>query len=62
MWDAHTKTRTESLADGRERAMGFHTGTTVALGFSIGQRRFVLGQAIDLYTMVWTINSCLALQ
>ena len=62
VWDAHTKIHTEPLADERERAMGFRTGTTAAPGLSEGQRRFVLGQAMDLHTMVWTVSLCLALQ
>jgi len=62
VWDTHTKTHTEPLADEQERAMGFPTGTTAAPGLSEGQRRFVLGQAIDLHTMVWTVGLCLSLQ
>ena len=50
--NAHTKTHTEPLADEQECAMGFRTGTTATLGLSEGQRRFVLGQAMDLHTMV----------
>ena len=60
VWDAHTKTHTESLAD--ERDMGFRTGTTTAPGLSEGQRHFVLGQTMDLHTMVWIVDLCLALQ
>jgi hypothetical protein len=62
VWDAHTKAHTEPLADEWERAMGFRTGTTAAPGLSEGQRRFVLGQAMDLHTMVWTVGLCLLLQ
>jgi len=62
VWDAHTKTHTEPLADERERAMGFRTSTTAAPGLSEGQRRFVLGQTMDLNTMVWIAGLCLALQ
>ena len=62
VWDADTKTHTEPLAGERERAMGFRTGTTATPGLSEGQRRFVLGQAMDLHTMVWTVGLCLALQ
>ena len=51
VWDAYTKIHTEPLADKRERAMGFRTSTTKAPGFSKGQRRFVLGQTIDLQTI-----------
>ena len=62
VWDDHTKTNTEPLVDERERAMGFRTGTTATPSFSKDQRRFVLGQAMDLHTMVWTVSLCLALQ
>ena len=62
VWDDTTNTHTEPLVDDRERAMGFLTGTTVAPGFSAGQRCFVLGQAMDLHTMMWTVSLCLALQ
>ena len=60
--DVATKTHTQPLADKRERAVGFCTGTTAAPGLSKGQRRFVLDQAMDLHTMVWTNSICLALQ
>ena len=62
VWDAHTKTYTELLVDERERTMKFRTGTTAAPGFSEGQRRFILGQIMDLNTMVWIAGLCLALQ
>ena len=62
VWDATTNTHTEPLADEKERAMEFRMSTTVAPGLSEGQRRFVLGQAMDLHTMVWTVSLCLALQ
>ena len=42
--------------------MGFRIGTTSALGLSKGQQCFMLGQAMDLHTMVWTVGLCLALQ
>ena len=47
VWDAHTKTHTELLADERERAMEFRTSTTAAPGLSEGQRRFVLGHGME---------------
>jgi hypothetical protein len=62
VWDAHTKTHTEPLADERECAIGFRNGTTATHGLFEGQRRFVLGQTIDLHTMVWIVGLCLALQ
>ena len=42
--------------------MEFRTRTTATSGFSKDQQCFVLGQTMDLYTMVWTIILCLALQ
>jgi hypothetical protein len=42
--------------------MGFPTGTTAAHGLQEGQRRFLLGQAIDLNSIVWIIGICLAAQ
>lgn len=38
-----------------------HPKTIATLGFFEGQRRFVLGQAIDLNTMMCTVDLCLAL-
>ena len=60
--DADTKTHTKPLHDKQERAMGFCTGTTATPGLSEGQRCFVLGQAMDIHTMVWTVGLRLALQ
>jgi hypothetical protein len=62
IWNAHTKTQTEPLIDERERAMGSYIGTTANPDLSKGQRRFVLGQTMDLHTMVWTVRLCIALQ
>jgi len=42
--------------------MGFPTGTTAAHGLQEGQRRFLLGQAMDLNSIVWIIGICLAAQ
>jgi hypothetical protein len=38
----------EPNADKRKKAMGFPTGTTNMHGMSEQQRRFLLGQAMDL--------------
>jgi site-specific DNA-cytosine methylase len=62
VWDSRSQTHDEPTADERERAMGFPTGTTAAHGLQEGQRRFLLGQAMDLNTMVWIIGICLAAQ
>ena len=42
--------------------MGFFTSTTVACDFTEGPRGFLLGQAIDLNTLVWVLGMCLAIQ
>jgi hypothetical protein len=62
VWDSTSQTYEEPSADERERAMGFLTGTTAAPDLSEGQRRFLLGQAIDLNTLVWVCGLCFAAQ
>ena len=62
VWDDLSQTYEEPSADERERAMGFLTGTTAAPGLSEGQRRFLLGQAIDLNTLVWVCGLSFAIQ
>ena len=62
VWENHIKTHTKPSTDEREHALGFCTGTTTSYGFFEGQRRFVLGQAMDLNTMVLMVNLCFALQ
>jgi len=62
VWDVVSQAYEEPSADERERAMGFLTGTTAAPGLSEGQRRFLLGQAIDLNTLVWICGLSFALQ
>ena len=57
-----SQTHDEPTADERERAMGFLTGTTAAHGLREGQRRFLLGQAMDLNSIVWIIGICFAAQ
>ena len=42
--------------------MEFCMGAIATSGLSEGQRCFVLGQAMDLHTMVWTVSLCVALQ
>ena len=42
--------------------MGFLTGTTAAHGLQEGQRRFILGQAMNLNSIVWIIGIYLAAQ
>ena len=62
LWNTKVHTHEEPNADERERAMGFLTGTTAAHDLTEGQRRFVLGQAMDLNTLVWFLGVCLAVQ
>ncbi|HEY9806811.1 MAG TPA: DNA cytosine methyltransferase [Candidatus Obscuribacterales bacterium] len=62
VWDSMSQTHEEPTADERERAMGFLTGTTSAHDLTEGQRRFLLGQAMDLNTLVWVFGICLAIQ
>ena len=62
VWDDHTKIHTERLANEQEHAIGFLTSITTTPGLSEGQRRFMLGQALDLNTMGLTIDFYLALQ
>jgi hypothetical protein len=42
--------------------MGFPTGTTAIHEFQEGQRRFLLGQAMDLNSIVWIIGIYLTAQ
>ena len=60
VWDTTTQRLEEPQAD--ERAMGFFIGTTIAPEMTEVQRRQVLGQAIDLTSIVWFIGVCLAVQ
>ena len=62
VWDTTTQRLEEPRADEREHAMGFSTGTTAAPEMTEVQRRQVLGQAMDLTSMVWFIGVCLAVQ
>jgi hypothetical protein len=62
IWDSKFQTHDEPTADERECAMGFLTGTTAAHRLQEGQRRFLLGQAMDLNSIVWIIGICLAAQ
>jgi hypothetical protein len=52
----------EPNVDERERAMGFPTGTTHVPGISEQQRRFLLGQAIDLNCFTWVVSLVVAEQ
>ena len=62
VWDSTSQSYEEPSANERERAMGFLTGTTAAPDLSEGQRRFLLGQAIDLNTLVWVCGLWFAIQ
>jgi hypothetical protein len=56
VWDSITQEMVEPNADERERAMGFPTGTTNVHGISEQQRRFLLGQAMDLNCLTWVVS------
>jgi hypothetical protein len=51
VWDSIMQEMVEPNADERERAMGFPTSTTNVNGISEQQRRFLLGQAMDLNSL-----------
>jgi hypothetical protein len=60
VWDSITQEMVEPNADERERAMGFPTGTTNVHGMSEQQRRFLLGQAMDLNCLTWVVSLVVA--
>jgi hypothetical protein len=62
VWDSITQEMVEPNADERERAMGFPTGTTNVHGISEQQRRFLLGQAMDLNCLIWAVSLVVAEQ
>ena len=62
VFDTSTQCLQEPCADERERAMGFLTGTTSGPGITESQRRHILGQAMDLNSMVWFLGICLIAQ
>jgi hypothetical protein len=62
VWDSITQEMVEPNADERERAMGFPIGTTNVHGISEQQRRFLLGQAMDLNCLTWVISLVVAEQ
>ena len=62
IWDANSQTHEEPSVHERECDMDFLTSTTAVYDFTKGQRRSLLGQAIDLNTLVWVFGICLAVQ
>jgi hypothetical protein len=56
VWDSTTQEMVEPNVDERERAMGFPTGTTNFSGLSEHQRRFLLGQAMDVNCLTWILS------
>jgi hypothetical protein len=62
VWDSIMQEIVEPNADERERAMGFPTGTTNVHGISEQQRRFLLGQAMDLNCLTWVVSLVVAEQ
>jgi hypothetical protein len=61
-WDSITQEMVEPNANECERAMGFPTGTTNVNGISEQQRRFLLGQAMDLNYLTWVVSLVVAEQ
>jgi hypothetical protein len=61
-WDSITQEMVEPNTDERERAMGFPTDTTIVHGISEQQRRFLLGQAMDLNCLLWVVSLVVAEQ
>jgi hypothetical protein len=62
VWDSTTQEMVEPNAEERERAMGFPTGTTNVPGLSGHQRRFLLGQAMDVNCLTWIVSLVVAEQ
>jgi hypothetical protein len=62
IWNSTTQEMVEPNADKRERAMGFPTGTTHVPDISEQQRRFLLGQAMDLNCLTWVVSLVVAEQ
>ena len=62
VWDANTRTYEEPNADECERAMGFPSHNTLSHDLIDGQRHFLLGQAMDLTSLVWFLGICLVFQ
>jgi hypothetical protein len=60
VWDSIMQEMVEPNAEERERAMGFPTGTTNVHGISEQQRRFLLGQAMDLNYLIWVVSLVVA--
>jgi hypothetical protein len=62
VWDSTTQEMVEPNADERERAMDFSTGTTNVPGLLEHQRRFLLGQAMDVNCLIWIVSLVVAEQ
>jgi hypothetical protein len=60
VWDSITQEMVEPNAEECERAMGFPTGTTQVPSISEQQRRFLLGQAMDLNCLTWVVSLVVA--
>jgi hypothetical protein len=56
VWDSIAQEMVEPNADERERAMGFPIGITNVPGISEQQRRFLLGQVMDLNCLTWIVS------
>jgi len=57
IWDLFTEDYTEPTAEERERAMGYHPGSTAASGITEQQRCEILGKSMDANSLmfIWAI-------
>jgi hypothetical protein len=62
VWDSTTQEMVEPNVDERDGAMGFPTGTTNVPGLLEHQRRFLLGQAMDVNYLTWIASLVVAEQ
>jgi hypothetical protein len=62
VWDEKKHTFEKPSANGKEQALGFHAHTTATFNINEIQWQYLLGQAMDLTSLMWIINICLAIQ
>ena len=56
IYDDQKEEWTEPTAEEREQAMGFKRGDTAAKGITEGERRHMLGNAMDLNMLTWVLK------
>jgi hypothetical protein len=62
IWDSHSSNIEKPNVDEKERATGFHIGTTNVQGISKGAYRRILGQVLDLNCLTWIFRLVLVEQ